>query len=83
MADYRLRIYRRFPEKEVRQVVIYLVPSSSELVFQTSFVIPEMPHEFEVIRLWERSPAEFQRLPGLLPFAVARQIPTTSRAISG
>jgi predicted transposase/invertase (TIGR01784 family) len=69
MADYRLRVHRRFPDKEMRQVVIYLVPSTSELVFQTSFEISGMTHEFEVIRLWERSPAEFQQLPGLLPFA--------------
>lgn len=73
MADYRLRVYRRFPEKEMRQIVIYLVPSTSELVFQTSFAIPGMTHEFEVIRLWERSPEEFQQLPGLLPFAVLTQ----------
>jgi predicted transposase/invertase (TIGR01784 family) len=69
MADYRLRVHRRFPDKEMRQVVIYLVPSTSELVFQTSFTISGMTHEFEVIRLWERSPEEFQQLPGLLPFA--------------
>jgi predicted transposase/invertase (TIGR01784 family) len=69
MADYRLRVHRCFPDKEMRQVVIYLMPSTSELVFQTSFTISGMTHEFEVIRLWERSPAEFQQLPGLLPFA--------------
>jgi predicted transposase/invertase (TIGR01784 family) len=78
MADYRLRVYRRFPDKAMRQVVIYLVPSTSELVFQTSFVIPGMTHEFEIIRLWERSPAEFQQLPGLLPFAALAK--TSDRA---
>ncbi|PHM06724.1 hypothetical protein CK516_31610 [Nostoc sp. 'Peltigera malacea cyanobiont' DB3992] len=25
MIDYRLRVYRRFPQKQMRQVVIYLV----------------------------------------------------------
>ena len=69
MADYRLRVYRRFPNKQMRQVVIYLLPSTSNLVFQTSFDIPGTSHRFEVIRLWERSSEEFQQLPGLLPFA--------------
>ncbi len=32
MADYRLRLYRRFPDKEVYQVVIYLRRSNSSLV---------------------------------------------------
>jgi predicted transposase/invertase (TIGR01784 family) len=70
MLDYRLRVYRRFPTKQMRQVVIYLLPSTSDLVFQTSFDIPGTSHTFEVIRLWERSSEEFQQLPGLLPFAV-------------
>jgi predicted transposase/invertase (TIGR01784 family) len=78
MADYRLRVHRRFPNKAMRQVVIYLVPSNSELVFQNSFVISGMTHEFEVIRVWERSPAEFEQLPGLLPFAVLAK--TSDRA---
>ena len=29
MADYRLRVFRRFPQKQMRQVVIYLTPSGS------------------------------------------------------
>ena len=32
MADYRLRVFRRFPTKQMRQVVIYLTRSKSELV---------------------------------------------------
>ncbi len=32
MADYRLRVYRRFPRKEMKQAVIYLTPSNSDLV---------------------------------------------------
>ena len=54
MADYRLRVYRRFPQKEMKQVVVYLTPSNSEYVFQTAFVIPGTRHDFEVIRLWEQ-----------------------------
>jgi predicted transposase/invertase (TIGR01784 family) len=36
MANYRLRIYHRFPTKPVRQVVIYLRPTRSPLVYETS-----------------------------------------------
>ena len=39
MADYRLRVYRRFPQKEMRQVVIYLKKSASDLVYQNSFTL--------------------------------------------
>ncbi|MEM6353224.1 MAG: Rpn family recombination-promoting nuclease/putative transposase [Cyanobacteria bacterium P01_D01_bin.14] len=73
MADYRLRVYRRFPQKAMRQIVIYLQPSQSAAVYQTTFEIPGMSYEFEVIRLWEQDPANFLTLPGLLPFAVLTQ----------
>ena len=39
MADYRLRVHRRFPHKRMKQVVIYLTPSQSERVYQTTFEI--------------------------------------------
>ncbi len=32
MADYRLRVYRRFPNKRMNQVVIYLQKTTSDLV---------------------------------------------------
>ncbi len=38
MADYRLRVYRRFPQKQMVQVVIYLRRSSSELVYVSRLV---------------------------------------------
>ena len=70
MADYRLRVYRRFPEKAMRQVVIYLQPSPSDALYQTTFEIPGTRHEFEVIRLWEQPSSIFLSAPGLLPFTV-------------
>ncbi|WP_026733170.1 Rpn family recombination-promoting nuclease/putative transposase [Fischerella sp. PCC 9605] len=70
MIDYRLRVYRRFPHKRMRQVVIYLRQNNSELVQQNTFSIPGTHHEFEVIRLWEQSTDVFLRTPRLLPFAV-------------
>jgi predicted transposase/invertase (TIGR01784 family) len=70
LADYRLRIFRRFPNKQVRQIVIYLNPTNSDLVQQTAFVIPGTRHEFEVIRLWEQPTQLFFEAPGLLPLAI-------------
>lgn len=74
MADYRLRLYRRFPKKTVRQVVVYLRQSQSPLVGQETFEIPGMRHEFQVVRLWECPVESFLKLPGLLPFAALSQV---------
>jgi predicted transposase YdaD len=52
MLDYRVRVYRRFPNKEMRQVVIYLRKTGSELVSENSFKLNNTYHQFEVIRLW-------------------------------
>jgi predicted transposase/invertase (TIGR01784 family) len=73
MADYRLRVYRRFPRKQMRQFVIYLQPTTSELVHQTAFVLESTRHEFGVIRLWEQKSNIFLKTPGLLPFATLSQ----------
>ncbi len=70
MADYRLRVYRRFPHKRMVQVVVYLKPSNSPLVRQDYFRIEELQATFRVIRLWEQPKEIFFQLPGLLPFAV-------------
>ncbi len=70
MADYRLRIHRRYPDKDMRQVVIYLKPTSSELARKNVFTISGLRHEFEVIRLWEQPTADFFKFSGLLPLAV-------------
>ncbi|AFY59308.1 Rpn family recombination-promoting nuclease/putative transposase [Synechococcus sp. PCC 6312] len=73
MADYRLRVYRRFPRKQMRQVVTYLLSSNSGLVQQTTFEISGMRHEFSVIRLWEQPTPTFLGRIGLLPLAVLSQ----------
>ena len=70
MADYRLRVHRRYPNKDMRQLVIYLKSTGSELVQQNVFTISGMRHEFEVIRLWEKPYSELLQFPGLLPLAV-------------
>lgn len=73
MVDYRLRVYRRFPNKRMQQVVIYLRSTQSELVQQNVFSLESTRHEFEVIRLWEQPTDVFLQSPGLLPLAVLSQ----------
>lgn len=73
MIDYRLRVYRRFPQKQMRQVVLYLQQTESALVQQTTFALEETQHRFQVIRLWEQPSEAFLQTPGLLPFAVLGQ----------
>ncbi|MCF2972157.1 hypothetical protein L1047_13220 [Synechococcus sp. Nb3U1] len=53
MADYCLRLYRRYPHKQVRQIVIYLRKTQSERVYQTYFQRGSLFHQFQVLRLWE------------------------------
>ena len=81
MADYRLRVFRRFPNKRMHQVVIYLSPSTSELVHQNTFEISGMRHEFEVIRLWEQPPDVFLGSVGLLPLAVLTDTPDKAQTL--
>ncbi|BBH40350.1 hypothetical protein myaer102_29060 [Microcystis viridis NIES-102] len=70
MLDYRIRVYRRHPQKPMRQVVIYLRRSDSPLVQENTFRLGETFHSFQVIRLWEENTPQFFHHPGLLPFAV-------------
>jgi predicted transposase/invertase (TIGR01784 family) len=73
MADYALRLFRRFPQKRLVQVVVYLRPTDSELVQQTSFAANRLSHQFDVVRLWEQPTALFFQYPGLLPYAALSQ----------
>jgi predicted transposase YdaD len=57
----------------MRQVVIYLKQTGSELVYQTSFTMESTRHEFDVIRLWEQPASLFLQYPGLTPCAVLGQ----------
>jgi predicted transposase/invertase (TIGR01784 family) len=75
MLDYRCRGHRRYPDKSMRQVVIYLKPTTSELVSQTEFTLERTRHEFDVIRLWEQPASLFLQYPGLLPFATLSDTP--------
>jgi predicted transposase/invertase (TIGR01784 family) len=73
IADYALRVFRRFPQKRLVQVVIYLRPTDSDLVRQTTFTANQLRHEFEVVRLWEQPTEIFLQRPGLLPHAALSQ----------
>jgi predicted transposase/invertase (TIGR01784 family) len=81
MLDYRVRGDRRYPGKPMRQVVIYLTTSTSELVYQTSYSLERTHHQFEVIRLWEQPAEIFLQYPGLLPFAVLGQSTNTEEIL--
>ncbi|MBD2491962.1 Rpn family recombination-promoting nuclease/putative transposase [Aulosira sp. FACHB-615] len=70
MAYYYVRIYERFPDKQIHQVVIYLEKTTSEQVYNTTFSTKKLHHKFEIIRLWEQSTDIFLKSIGLLPFAV-------------
>jgi predicted transposase/invertase (TIGR01784 family) len=82
MTDYRLRTYRKFPEKEMHQVVIYLKSTGSPLVQINSFTLRKTRHEFEVIRLWEQPTELFLSSPGLLPFACLTETPDPADALN-
>ncbi len=73
MIDYRLRVYRRFLDKRMRQFVVYLKQTTSDKVQQTTFNLEDTQHRFNVIRLWEEPAIAFLQSPGLLPFAVLGQ----------
>lgn len=68
--DYWVRGKRRFPDKKIRQFVIYLKETSSNLVFQQEFQDDNTYHRFEVIRLWEQPVTKFLEYVGMLPFAI-------------
>lgn len=74
MADYRLRLYRKYPQRRVQQIVIYLRPTGSAWVFETEFRADELRHRFGVLRLWEQDPASLSALPGLLPFVMLTHV---------
>jgi predicted transposase YdaD len=63
----------KFPTKRMKQIVIYLRKTTSELVYQTAFEIENTLHRFEVIRLWEQPASIFLESVGLYPFASLRQ----------
>ncbi|WP_103668610.1 SMI1/KNR4 family protein [Pseudanabaena sp. BC1403] len=72
--DY-LRLSTQFPDKNIRQVVIYLKPTNSPLVHLTSYEASNIKHDFEVIRLWEQPTDLFLTSHVLTPLAVLSNTP--------
>ncbi len=70
MLDYWVRMRRKFPGVQIRQIVMYLRPSTSPKVFEDRFGEGNTEHRYEVIRLWEREPAELMGRAGTLPLAI-------------
>ncbi|MBK1990433.1 Rpn family recombination-promoting nuclease/putative transposase [Sphaerospermopsis aphanizomenoides BCCUSP55] len=68
MLDYYTRLKRQY-WCPIEQVIIFLQPSDSEIVFTTEYVDRRTRHEYRVIRLWEEDPAPLLTNPGLLPLA--------------
>jgi predicted transposase/invertase (TIGR01784 family) len=69
MADYYLRLYRKYTQRRIQQFVVYLLPSQDPLVYQTTFEPTYLKHEFTVIRLWEQPVDIFLQNHGLMPLA--------------
>jgi len=77
MADYALRLQRRYPSAtmQIRQIVIYLKQTGSPLAQQSRYERGAMVHEFEIVRMWEQDPEQLAQLTGLLPFLVLADPP--------
>ncbi|MBV8883874.1 MAG: DUF4351 domain-containing protein [Chroococcidiopsidaceae cyanobacterium CP_BM_RX_35] len=69
MLDYWVGLYRKY-RCPIEQVVIFLKPTSSEVVFTEQFAVGNTVHPYRVIRIWEQDPAPLLANPGLLPLAV-------------
>ncbi|WP_254565926.1 DUF4351 domain-containing protein [Oscillatoria sp. HE19RPO] len=77
MCSYSIRLQWQY-ELPVRQVLIWLLPTSNPAVFETEFRTEFTHHRYQVIRLWEESPEPLLENNALLPLAVlcATQNPT-------
>lgn len=83
MLDYWLRLYRKFPHKQIQQTVIYLKPTTSPLAYQNNFVSVsgQTQHQFNTIRLWEQPTAIFLQYQRLLPFIALSQTANPEEAL--
>ena len=77
-----LRLRRKFPERDIHQVVIYLKKTGSELVRRDKYQTPVMTHQFRVICLWEEPVEVFLSTPGLLPLAVLSRVSNKKQVLA-
>ncbi|MBV6625702.1 MAG: Rpn family recombination-promoting nuclease/putative transposase [Rivularia sp. (in: Bacteria)] len=69
MLDYYVRL-KKIYKCDIEQVIIFLQPSNSEMVFKTEYVDKNTRHGYRVIRLWEQDSTTLLNNPALLPLAV-------------
>lgn len=71
--DFRMLSYYVILKKQygcdIEQIIIFLQPSNSEMVFKTEYVDKNTRHKYRVIRLWEQDSAPLINNPALLPLA--------------
>lgn len=71
--DFRMLSYYVILKKQygcdIEQVIVFLQPSNSEMVFKTEYVDKNTRHKYRVIRLWEQDSAPLLNNPALLPLA--------------
>ncbi len=69
MLNYYIRL-KQIYWCDIEQVIIFLQPSNSEMVYKTEYVDKNTRHKYRVIRLWEQDSAPLLNNPALLPLAV-------------
>ncbi|WP_414578280.1 Rpn family recombination-promoting nuclease/putative transposase [Anabaena sp. CCY 9402-a] len=72
MLDYYTRLKRQY-WCDIKQVLIFLQPTSSEIAFKTQYVDTNTTHRYRVMRLWEEDPTPLLANPALLPLATLAQ----------
>ncbi|MEL7036360.1 MAG: Rpn family recombination-promoting nuclease/putative transposase [Cyanobacteria bacterium J06592_8] len=72
MLDYWVRLYRKY-RRPIKQFIIFLQATTSEVVFTEEFVTETTRHRYQVIRMWEQNPAVFLNDTALLPLAPLAQ----------
>lgn len=68
MLDYYTRLKRQY-WCEIKQVLIFLQPTSSEIVLKNQYVDTNTTHRYQAIRLWEEDPTPLLANTALLPLA--------------
>ncbi|MEM7712983.1 MAG: DUF4351 domain-containing protein [Cyanobacteria bacterium P01_A01_bin.68] len=68
MLNYYIRL-KQIYWCDIEQVIIFLQPSNSEMVFKTEYVDKNTRHRYRVIRLWEQDSVPLLNNPALLPLA--------------
>lgn len=78
--DY-LPLCNIFPNKDIRQVIIYLKPTISPLVHITSYETSDTKHDFDVIRLWEQPTDFFLKNNVLMILAILSNTPNKQETL--